>query len=92
MGNYTLAEENLRKAMDRIQNDPTVLDHMGDLLQKTDRLKLATAYWERALQEWSKTLPADVDTTDVAKVQKKLETARVRLAKQNERKAEAVKP
>jgi tetratricopeptide (TPR) repeat protein len=92
LGNYVQAEENLRKAMDRIQNDPTVLDHMGDLLQKTDRLKLATAYWERALQEWAKTLPGDVDNTDVAKVQKKLESARVRLAKQNERKAEAVKP
>ena len=92
LGNYVLAEESLRKAMDRIQNDPTVLDHMGDLLQKTERLKLATAYWERALAEWSRSVPTDVDTTEVAKVQKKLDTARVRLAKQNERKAEAVKP
>jgi tetratricopeptide (TPR) repeat protein len=92
LGNYEMAEESLRKAIDRIQNDPTVLDHMGDLLQKTDRLKLAAAYWERALAEWAKTVPADVDTTEVAKVQKKLDTARVRLAKQNERKAEAVKP
>ncbi len=92
MGNFELAEENLRKAMDRIQNDPTVLDHMGDLLQKTERLKLATAYWERALTEWSKSVPSEVDTSEVAKVQKKLDTARVKLAKQNERKAEAVKP
>ena len=93
LGNYGLAEENLRKAMDRTQNDPTVLDHMGDLLQKTERLKLATAYWERALAEWAKSVPAEVDTTEVAKVQKKLDTAKVKLAKQqNERKAEAVKP
>ncbi len=92
LGNYALAEENLRKAMDRIQNDPTVLDHMGDLLQKTERLKLATAYWERALSEWAKSVPTEVDTTELAKVQKKLDTAKVRLAKQNERKAEAVKP
>jgi len=92
LGNYELAEEALRQAVDRIQNDPTVLDHMGDLFQKTDRLKLAAAYWERALAEWSKTVPAEVDTTEVAKVQRKLDTARVRLAKQNERKAEAVKP
>ncbi len=92
LGNYPLAEENLRKAMDRIQNDPTVLDHMGDLLQKTERLKLATAYWERALAEWAKNVPTEVDTTEVANVQKKLDTARVKLAKQNERKAEAVKP
>jgi tetratricopeptide (TPR) repeat protein len=92
MGNYELAEENLRKAMDRIQNDPTVLEHMGDLLQKTERLKLATAYWERALSEWAKSVPAEVDSTEVAKVQRKLDTAKVKLAKQNERKAEAVKP
>jgi len=92
LGNYALAEENLRKACERIHNDPTVLDHMGDLLQKTDRLKLATAYWERALQEWAKTVPAEVDTSDVAKVQKKLESAKIRLARQNEGKAEAIKP
>ena len=92
LGNYTLAEENLRKACDRVQNDPTVLDHMGDLLQKTDRLKLATAYWERALREWAKTVPAEVDTSDVAKVKKKLESAKIRLARQNEGKAEAIKP
>jgi len=92
LGNYELAEENLRKAIERTQNDPTVLDHMGDLLQKTERLKLATGYWERALSEWAKSVPGDVDSTEVAKVQKKLDTAKVRLAKQNERKAEAVKP
>ena len=92
LGNYELAEESLRKAIDRIQNDPTVLDHMGDLLQKTERLKLAAAYWERALAEWAKSVPTDVDNTEVARVQKKLDSARVRLAKQNERKAEAVKP
>lgn len=92
LGNFDLAEENLRKAMDRTQNDPTVLDHMGDLLQRTERLKLATAYWERALTEWAKSVPSDVDNTEVAKVQKKLDSAKVKLAKQNERKAEAVKP
>src|SRR5690242_10701963 len=29
LGNYDLAEENLRKAVEKTQNDPTVLDHMG---------------------------------------------------------------
>jgi tetratricopeptide (TPR) repeat protein len=80
MGNYDLAEENLRKALEHVNNDPTVLDHMGDLFQKTDRLKLAAGYWERALQEWNKTVSAEVDQTDVAKVQKKLDAARVKLA------------
>ena len=90
LGNYTQSEENLRKAVERLQNDPTVLEHMGDLLQKTDRLKLATVYWERALNEYSKSMAADVEPGDVAKVQKKLESAKVKLAREN--KAEAVKP
>jgi len=75
-----------------MQNDPTVLEHMGDLLQKTDRLKLATVYWERALNEFTKSAAADIEPGDVAKVQKKLESARVKLASQSNSKAEAVKP
>lgn len=81
-GNYLLAEENLRKAVSRVGNDATLHDHLGDLYQKTGRLKLATAHWERALEEWNKSVPAEVETADVAKVQRKLETARVQLAKQ----------
>ena len=82
LGNYDLAEENLRRASERIGNDPTVHEHLGELYQKTGRLKLAAANFERALEEWNKTIPAEVDTDDVAKVQKELETTRVKLAKQ----------
>ena len=82
MGNYDLAEENLRRASERMGNDPTIQDHLGELYQKTGRLKLAAMHWERSLEEWNKTIPAEVDTENVAKVQKELETARVKLAKQ----------
>ena len=82
MGNYDLAEENLRRASERINNDPTVHDHLGELYMKTGRVKLAAANWERSLEEWNRTIPAEMDTDDVAKVQKDLETARVKLAKQ----------
>ena len=82
MGNYDLAEENLRKASEKIGNDGTVQDHLGDLFNKTGRLKLAAAHWERALEEWNKSVPAEVDSADVAKVQKKLESAKVKLAKE----------
>jgi tetratricopeptide (TPR) repeat protein len=81
-GNYDLAEESLRKAVSRVGNDATLHDHLGDLYSKTGRLKLATAHWQRALEEWNKSVPAEVESTDVAKVVKKLETARVQLAKQ----------
>jgi len=84
MGNYEMAEENLHKAMDHIGKDPTVHDHMGEVYAKTGRLKLAAAQWERALEEWNRSLPADVETTDVARVQKQLESTKVKLAKQQE--------
>jgi tetratricopeptide (TPR) repeat protein len=84
IGNYEMAEENLHKAMDHIGNDPTVHDHMGEVYAKTGRLKLAAAQWERALEEWTRSLPADVETTDVARVQKQLESTKVKLAKQQE--------
>ena len=81
LGKYDLAEENLVKAAQRINSDPTVQDHLGDLYQKTGRLKLAAAHWEHALNEWNRTIAAEVDSTDVARVQKKLESAKVKLAK-----------
>lgn len=92
MGNYELAEENLRRASERTTDDPTIHEHLADLYQKTGRLKLAATYWERSLEEWNKTIPAEVDADSVARVQKELETARVRLAKQNGAAAAPSKP
>ena len=82
MGQYALSEANLRKASDRMSTDPTVHDHLGELYEKTGRLKLAAAQWEQSLNEYSHTVEADAEPADVSKVQKKLETARVRLAKE----------
>ncbi len=83
MGNYELAEENLRRASERMGDDPTIHDHLGELYLKTGRLKLAASNWERSLEEWNKTVPAEVDADSVAKVQRELDAARVKLAKQN---------
>ncbi|MBV8206030.1 MAG: tetratricopeptide repeat protein [Acidobacteria bacterium] len=83
LGNYDQAEDNLRKASERMNNDPTIQDHLGDLYQKTGRLKQAAAHWERALDEWQHSVPGDVDQNDVTKTQKKLESARVKLAQEN---------
>lgn len=80
LGNYDEAEDNLRRAVEKLPNDPTIQDHLGELYAKTGKLKLATVHWERALDEWNKSVAADVDQQDVSRVQKKLETAKVRLA------------
>ena len=86
LGKYDLAEENLNKASQHMGSDPSVQEHLGDLYQKTGRLKLAAAHWERALEEWNKTVAAEVDTDAQAKVQQKLDAARVRLAKEQSEK------
>ena len=82
LGKYDLAEENLNKAAVHMGSDPTVQEHLGDLYQKTGRLKLAAAHWDRAVQEWNKTVPAEQDGEAFAKVQQKLESAKVKLAKE----------
>ena len=82
LGKYELAEENLIKASQKINTDPTVHDHLGDLYQKTGRLKLAATHWERALNEWNRTITPEVDQDSMAHVQKKLESAKVKLAKE----------
>jgi tetratricopeptide (TPR) repeat protein len=82
LGKYDLAEESLNKASLRMSSDPTVQDHLGDLFQKTGRLKLAAAHWERAVEEWNKTVPAEVDTELLVATQRKLDAAKVRLAKE----------
>jgi tetratricopeptide (TPR) repeat protein len=82
MGQYALAEANLRKASERIGQDPQVHDHLGELFEKTGRLKMAAGQWEQSLQEYARTIPADAEPGDVNKVQKKLDSARVKLAKE----------
>ena len=86
LGKYDLAEENLTKASLRMGSDPTVHDHLGDLYQKTGRLKLAAAHWERAVQEWNRTVASELDTDLFAATQKKLDAAKVRLAREESEK------
>jgi tetratricopeptide (TPR) repeat protein len=83
LGKYDQAEDALTKAALHMESDPTVQDHLGDLYQKTGRLKLAAAHWDRAVAEWNKTVPAEVDNELLAATQKKLDAAKVRLAKED---------
>jgi tetratricopeptide (TPR) repeat protein len=85
LGKYDLAEDSLIKASQHVMGaDPTVQEHLGDLYQKTGRLKLAASHWERAVSEWNKTVAPEVDQEALGRAQKKLESAKVRLAKEGQ--------
>jgi predicted Zn-dependent protease len=78
----TEAEEQLVKAVERAPQDPTVHDHLGDVYAKQGRLKDAIAQWELSLRKWKASAPADQDAGEMAKVQKKLDSGKVRLARE----------
>jgi tetratricopeptide (TPR) repeat protein len=81
LGQYGPAEDNLHRAIDRTPTDASIHDHLGELYEKTNRLKLAVDQWERSMTEYAHSLPADADPADIAKVKRKLEDARVKLAR-----------
>ncbi len=81
LGQYTQAEENLHKAIDRTSTDASIHDHLADVYEKTGHLKQAVDQWERSMTEYAHSLPADADPQDIAKVKHKLDDARIKLAK-----------
>jgi Flp pilus assembly protein TadD len=82
-GKLNEAESMLIRALDRIGTDPTVHDHLGDVYLKQGKTRDAIAQWQASLKEFQKT-PADADKDEVAKVTRKLDEARVRLAKEKQ--------
>jgi len=77
------AEDTLKSALDKMMiKDPTVHDHLGDVYMKEGKVREAIQQWEGSIHEWENGAPADLDHAEMAKVQKKLENAKVRLAKE----------
>jgi tetratricopeptide (TPR) repeat protein len=74
------AETYLKRAMEQTKRDPAIHDHLAEVYAKKGNLKEAIMHWEIALKEWESGAPADLDQTEYAKVQKKLERARVRVS------------
>ncbi len=79
------AEAQLAHSLRLSSKDPTIHDHLGDVLFKKGKLKDAIAQWQSSLKEWDASAPADVEPDEVAKVQKKLDGARVKLAQEQPR-------
>jgi tetratricopeptide (TPR) repeat protein len=82
LGRLDEAATYLLRALDHVPTDPTVREHLGDVYLQQGRLKDAIAQWEISLREWNRSAISEVDPVQVAKIQKKLEGARVRLAKE----------
>lgn len=76
------AENLLVQALARIGKDPTVHDHLGDVYFKQGKLREAIGQWQQSLKEWESSPQHDQDPVEVAKIQRKLEDAKVRLARE----------
>ena len=74
------AEAMLRKAVEHEPHDPTIRQHLGDVLAKQGHMDLAAAEWEKSLNEWHRSLPADLESDKVAEVEKKLSQVKHRVA------------
>lgn len=75
------AEDLLVRALEREQ-DPTVHDHLGDVYLKLGKTKDAINQWQASLKGFQTADQSDKDPEEVARIMKKLENARVRLAKE----------
>jgi len=76
------AEDKLREALRYMSRDPTVHDHLAEVYFREGKIRDAIAQWQSSLREYQSGPPSDMDHTEVAKVQKKLEDAKVRLARE----------
>lgn len=83
LGRYQEAEESLNSAAQKVPRDPTIQDHLGDVYLKAGKLKEAIQAWEKSVQAWQSSSEAERDIVDITKVQKKLEGAKTRLARES---------
>jgi tetratricopeptide (TPR) repeat protein len=76
------AEQQLTRSLQMSDKDPTIHDHLGDVYFKQGKLREAISQWQSSLKAYSASTPAEAEPDELAKVQKKLDSARVRLAKE----------
>jgi len=74
------AETALRKAVEHEPHDPTIRSHLGDVYAKEGRMDQAAIEWEKSLNEWHRSLPADLENDKVAEVERKLNQVKHRVA------------
>jgi tetratricopeptide (TPR) repeat protein len=85
-GKLSEAEGLLVQALDHIGQDATVHDHLGDVYFKLGKTKDAIAQWQASLKVFQAGAQSESDPEEIASVGKKIEGARVRLAKETKQK------
>jgi tetratricopeptide (TPR) repeat protein len=80
-GKFAEAEGVLLKAVERVGGDATVHDHLGDVYLKLGKTREAVSQWQASLREYQKD-GTEADPDEVSKVSRKLDDARVKLAKE----------
>jgi tetratricopeptide (TPR) repeat protein len=78
------AEELLRQALQHEAHDPTILSHLGDIYAKMGKESLAEAQWQKSVDEWHRTLPAEFEPAKMAEVEQKISALKHRLAQQKQ--------
>ena len=76
------AEQQLTRSLQMSAKDPTIHDHLGDVYFREGKTREAIAQWQSSLKQYSVGPVSEADPEDVAKVQKKLDSARLSLAKE----------
>lgn len=87
MNKLTEAEQQLTKSIQLSAKDPTIHDHLGDVYFKEGKTKEAIAQWQSSLKQYNEGSSSDAEPEDIAKVQKKLDSARTAQAKEQRPKA-----
>jgi tetratricopeptide (TPR) repeat protein len=78
------AEHALVRALSKsgVGQDPTVHDHLGDVYLKLGKTKEAITQWQASVKEAETDTESELDPGELAKINKKLEDAKVRLARE----------
>jgi len=74
MGRYDLAAPPLEKAASRIQDDPTIHEHLGNVYLRLGKTSRAQEEWQRALREWPDAVSSDFDAEQAKELQKQLDS------------------
>ena len=70
------AATELREVLARISNDPTIHDHLAEVYFKQGKFREASEQWQSAVEQMKTAAPSEQDADELAKLTKKLETAK----------------